>query len=113
MKRWIAAALSLILLAGSLCACGNRTEKENDGRQPGEPSAGESGNGRAVSIPEELSEIPDAYFSPVENPGTLVDLNYDTLNPFPMRRSRSRSKSTPSSICRAATTRIASTIFFT
>lgn len=51
-------------------------------QQTPDSSAENTANVRKAVIPKELSEIPEAYFSPAENPGTLVDLNYDTYESF-------------------------------
>ena len=82
MKRLIAATLSLVFLLGSLCACTNQAGIDNSSRQTPDLSAENTANVHEAVIPEELSEIPEAYFSPTENPGTLVDLNYDTYESF-------------------------------
>lgn len=82
MKRLIAATLSLVLLLGSLCACTNQAGTDNSSQQTPDSSAENTANVRKAVIPKELSEIPEAYFSPAENPGTLVDLNYDTYESF-------------------------------
>ena len=74
MKRLIAATLSLVLLLGSLCACTNQAGTDNSSQQTPDSSAENTANVRKAAIPKELSEIPEAYFSPAENPGTLVDL---------------------------------------
>ena len=90
MKRLFAATLSLILLAGSLCACTNQAVTDNGSRQTPDSSAenpadapeksesnnlesNETANVCEAAIPEELSEIPEAYFSLAENPGMLAD----------------------------------------
>ena len=82
MKRLIAATLSLVLLLGSLCACTNQAGTDNSSQQTPDSSAENTADVRKAVIPKELFEIPEAYFSPAENPGTLVDLNYDTYESF-------------------------------
>ena len=79
MKRLIAATLSLVFLVGSLCACGNQAVTDNSNRQTtassaentadapekpenNNPKSNETENVREAAIPQELSEIPEAYF---------------------------------------------------
>ncbi len=43
---------------------------------------GNNDNMNVNRLPETLAEIPDEYYEPMENGGTLVNLNYDTYESF-------------------------------
>ena len=73
MKR-----LTAILLAGILVltasACGVQNPPDGEASE-----SGSQGDLCANTIPETLSEIPEEYFSPADNPGMLEDLYYGYL----------------------------------
>jgi enterochelin esterase-like enzyme/acetyl esterase/lipase len=56
---------------------GNNTST-GEGRQLTDGSNSPSGDGDIVNVPDEIAEIPDEYYSPAEEKGTLVELYYDT-----------------------------------
>ena len=79
MKRTIgviAAMLSLVLMIMAGCSSGSDGNRQNQG------GTGETPNGDSAQIPQELSEIPSAYYEEADEQGTLVELYYDTYESF-------------------------------
>jgi len=75
----------LLLLSAAACPADNSgcpTDGNNtstgEGRQLTDGSNSPSGDGDIVNVPDEIAEIPDEYYSPAEEKGTLVELYYDT-----------------------------------
>lgn len=89
LRSWsrIGGILSIILtVALLLSGCGS-----GNGAATAEPSAPENTSAPAPEntpapasavVPDEIKEIPEIYFSPAGQQGTLVDLYYDTLESF-------------------------------
>ena len=88
MKKY---RLSAVILAVIVLAAGCGQNRTGNGAEEEDPvrtaeSSDETGGVAAVNeetvtnavLPEELSEIPQDYFSESEYPGTLVELEYDT-----------------------------------
>ena len=88
MKKY---RLPAVILAVMVLAAGCGQNRTGNGAEEEDPvrtaeSSDETGGGAAVNeetvtnavLPEELSEIPQDYFSESEYQGTLVELEYDT-----------------------------------
>lgn len=84
----IIALLILVLFAG--CTGNpsgqletNTSETSTDNTSQGESLGNPVGSGEySTVISQEISEIPENYFSPADEKGTLVDLDYDTYESF-------------------------------
>lgn len=76
MKRLVAIYILAALL---LCACGNPITPESSGTNNCTPSAPDADRpNENLSIPQDLTEIPQEYFVEAAEQGTLVELYYDT-----------------------------------
>ena len=76
MKR-ILLSLIAVLLSLTLCACGN-PDAQNVTSTP-EPSTTDKPKiPQSIAVPQKLETIPEAYYSPAEEQGTLVELYYTT-----------------------------------
>lgn len=74
-----AAFLLTALMAVSVLVAGcgqSRTERKEKEEETETTAAGETVT--KASLPEELSQIPQAYFADSDQPGTLTELTYDT-----------------------------------
>lgn len=78
MKKIVAILLAFMLVL-SFAACDSMTTEnpQNEGYTKINETEKADGLGKFV-VPEELSEIPDEYFSLADQQGTLVELYYDT-----------------------------------
>lgn len=79
MKRMLNLIIAVALTAFTLTACKNQNSEEDI---PKLPPQEEGGTNTMLPVPEDLSEIPEAYYSVSSQPGTLTELWYDTYESF-------------------------------
>lgn len=86
MKRMMAITMSVIVLLVMISGCSNAgktdrdkaTFKESSGNASGTADAKKPSGVPSISFPQELQEIPENYKTSSEQPGTLLELHYNT-----------------------------------
>ena len=76
MKRILLSLIS-VSLSLALCACGN-PDAQNVTSTPEQSATNKPEIQQSIAVSQELETIPEAYFSPAEEQGTLVELYYTT-----------------------------------